>query len=59
MERKDEIAEMLSAFEDPTVTLTSWELGFLESVTDQFETSGTLSDRQYEKLASIYKAKIQ
>jgi hypothetical protein len=34
--------------------LTSWELGFMKSITDQFERSGSLSDRQEEILERIY-----
>jgi hypothetical protein len=34
--------------------LTKWEFSFMESITDQFERSGSLSDRQEEILERIY-----
>lgn len=33
--------------------LTAWELSFMESVTDQFERTGRLSERQQEVLDRI------
>jgi len=33
--------------------LTKWEEGFIESITEQFEESGSLSDRQEEILERI------
>ena len=38
-------------------SLTSWELGFMESITDQFERSKSLSARQSEILERIYAEK--
>ena len=37
--------------------LTSWELGFMESITDQFTKTKSLSDRQLEILERIYAEK--
>ena len=37
--------------------LTSWELGFMESITDQHERTGSLSERQTEILERIYAEK--
>lgn len=34
--------------------LTDWEQGFIESVSDQFTSSGTLSPKQLETLKEIY-----
>ena len=36
------------------VNLTPWEQEFMESITDQWERTGTLSDRQQEILERIY-----
>lgn len=38
----------------PDRGLTKWEEGFVESVAEQLETRGTLTDRQMEKLDLIY-----
>ena len=37
--------------------LTAWEQQFMESITDQFDRSGTLSVRQLEILERIYAEK--
>ena len=37
--------------------LTSWELGFMESITDQHARTGSLSERQTEILERIYAEK--
>lgn len=37
--------------------LTEWELGFMESITDQWERTGSLSERQIEILERIYTEK--
>jgi uncharacterized membrane-anchored protein len=37
--------------------LTKWEENFMESITEQFENSGSLSDRQEEILEKIYAEK--
>ena len=37
--------------------LTAWERSFMESITDQFEGSGSLSERQTEILERIYAEK--
>lgn len=34
--------------------LTPWEVDFMESITDQFETCGRLTDKQEEVLERIY-----
>ncbi len=38
--------------------LTPWEVSFLESVTDQFDCRGSLSERQLEVLERIYNEKV-
>lgn len=37
--------------------LSAWELGFMESITEQFERSGRLSEKQIETLERIYAEK--
>lgn len=51
------IKHMLTELQSPSKTLTPWELGFLESVSDQFDRRGTLSEKQYEILENIYAEK--
>jgi hypothetical protein len=40
--------------EEAAKPLTDWELSFMESITDQFERTGRLSERQVEILERIY-----
>jgi uncharacterized membrane-anchored protein len=51
------IAHMIEMLKTPSQELTKWEEDFIESVTDQFERRGTLSDRQAEILEKIYAEK--
>lgn len=51
---KETIAHFLSELESPSRPLTEWENNFLESITEQFTSRGTLSDRQFETLERIY-----
>ncbi len=37
--------------------LSAWEVNFMESITDQFERAGSLSERQREILERIYAEK--
>lgn len=55
---RNKIEEMLKDLERPYKTLTAWELGFLESVSDQFSRSGKLSSRQVESLTKIHLEKV-
>jgi len=48
---------MLQALESPHKDLTEWEENFLESISDQFDKRGTLSDKQFEILDRIYAEK--
>lgn len=57
LRRKKQIQEMLDALQTPSKELTKWEENFLESLAEQFETRGTLSDRQFEILDRIYTEK--
>ena len=49
----DLIQQMLSYCED-TLNLTNWEEDFIESIRDQFDERGSLSERQAEILEKIY-----
>lgn len=57
LERKEQIKMMLDALETPSKELTKWEENFLESLADQFERKGTLSDKQFHTLDNIYTEK--
>lgn len=45
---------MLQALQTPSKTLTKWEESFVESLQEQFDAKGSLSDRQLEILDRIY-----
>lgn len=51
------IRDWFKQLEAPNKELTSWEVSFVESVSDQFTRSGSLSDRQIEILEKIYAEK--
>lgn len=53
LERRKVIDYMLKAIDNPKV-LTKWEEEFIDSVKDQFDSKGNLSDRQCEILEKIY-----
>jgi hypothetical protein len=48
------IEHMLRELESPAKPLSKWELSFVESISEQFETRRTLSDKQFEILERIY-----
>jgi hypothetical protein len=54
---REMIGHMLLELETPVKTLTKWEEGFVMSVSDQFDSRGTLSDKQFEVLSKIYEDK--
>jgi hypothetical protein len=55
MRDKNKLVEsMLEALEHPTTDLTKWEVGFIESLTEQWTTRQWISDRQLEILEKIY-----
>jgi len=56
-DRRQLIEHMINSLQMPSKRLSSWELQFLESVNDQFTDRGSLSQRQFEKLESIYTEK--
>lgn len=51
------IEDMLNVLETPRKQLTKWEEDFVESVKEQFEERGTLTDKQVEVLEKICKEK--
>lgn len=53
----ENIEHFLRSLENPSKELTTWELSFLANVTDQFERTQRLSDRQFEILERIYAEK--
>lgn len=48
------IQHMLTTLETPSKPLTSWEEGFIASISEQFDSKGTLSDKQTDILERIY-----
>lgn len=53
-EKRKQIAYVLSQCEDYTERLSEWERNFVESVTEQFERRGSLSEKQEDVLEKIY-----
>lgn len=51
------IKHFFSSLEMPAKTLTEWELGFIESISAQYDERGNLSDKQFEILERIYTEK--
>ncbi len=49
-----DISEWIERVNDEGVNLTAWELGFMESITEQFERQHWLSDQQVTHLEQIY-----
>jgi hypothetical protein len=50
---------MLKELERPAKRLSSWELNFLESISDQFDRRGDLTDKQFDTLDRIYAEKTE
>jgi uncharacterized membrane-anchored protein len=58
MKQKPEVIQSwLDELEAKAKKLTKWEEGFVESVSEQFQTRKTISDRQEEILERIYAEK--
>lgn len=54
-ERRTEVIRyMLEFCENKLDSLSEWEANFITSIRDQFDSKGTLSDRQCDKLEQIY-----
>lgn len=48
------IQSFFDALEQPAKPLTSWESGFVASIKDQFDRTGSLSEKQFEVLERIF-----
>ena len=53
------IEQWLNDVNDAGEDLTAWESQFMESITEQFERKGGLSERQIEILERIYTEKVK
>ena len=53
----DDIDHMLTKIQEEGRGLNKWEEGFIESIKEQFESNGSLSEKQTEILERIYAAK--
>ena len=51
------IKHFLRELELPAKELTKWERDFIDSISDQFDRRGSLSDKQFEILENIYAEK--
>lgn len=58
-ERKKQISHYIGEITSPNKPLTKWEESFLESVSDQFDRTDDLSDKQIAVLERIYKEKCE
>lgn len=56
-EQKKVVAEWFKSIEKTGVNLTKWEEDFVESIKEQFEKRGSLSEKQLEILERIYAEK--
>lgn len=54
---REMILHMIGELQTPAKTLTKWEENFVSSISDQFDRRGSLSDKQFEILESIYAEK--
>ena len=52
------IEKWIKMINEEGINLSDWELGFMESITDQFDRSRYLSERQIEVLERIYTEKV-
>jgi len=55
---KEVLKHWITSINDEGRSLTDWEVQFMESITDQFDDSGTLSRKQEEILECIYTEKV-
>lgn len=53
------IKHMLFCLDTPSKRLTPWEENFLESIREQFESSNSLSDKQFAIVERIYAEKTE
>ena len=54
---KQVVKDWLDALKHPRHELTKWEEDFIASVTEQFKSRGSISDRQEEILERVYAEK--
>ncbi len=54
---KQVIKDWLDALERPRRPLTTWETDFVESISEQFDARGSISDKQQDTLERIYAEK--
>jgi hypothetical protein len=57
LDRRQLLEHWVHELQNPSKTLTSWELSFLENVSDQLDRTGSLSTRQQEILEALYAEK--
>lgn len=50
----DDIEDLISDCEARADKLSEWEANFIQSVREQFDKRGSLTDRQYAKLSDIW-----
>lgn len=55
---KEVLKQWIVAVNDEGRKLTDWEVQFMESITEQFDNSGSLSEKQEEILERIYTEKV-
>ena len=55
---KKVLKQWIAAVNDEGRKLTDWEVQFMESITEQFDNSGSLSEKQEEILERIYAEKV-
>ena len=55
---REVLEQWISAVNEGGRRLTAWELQFMESITEQFNSSGSLSEKQEEILERIYTEKV-
>jgi hypothetical protein len=54
MQPKEVVAHWITTINDEGRNLSKWEADFMESVTEQFEERGSVSDKQQEIIERIY-----
>jgi hypothetical protein len=52
------VRDWIDRINDEGVNLTEWEIQYMESVTDQFDRRGSISDKQEEIVERIYVEKV-
>ena len=55
---REVLEQWIAVVNDEGRKLTDWEVQFMESITEQFDNSGSLSEKQEEILERIYTEKV-